>query len=140
MQITNRTRTTVAVMGLATLMGGGLLLSRANAKDTAPKSKVTPWSAMKIANATLNGKPLTATYASEGGKWIYDVLVTKDGKLYEIEVDAATGKTAAPEVVTVEEEAKEMADDLNKAMGVKSAAGAAPAAKEMDEKDEKEAK
>ena len=148
MQITNRYRTTFAVAGLAALLGGGLLLNRANAKGEAT-GRVTPWAAMKIANATLKGKPLTATYASEGNKWLYDVLVTKNGKLYEVEVDAVTGKAAPAETVTVAEEAKEMTDDLNKAMGVttpaakagaateKSEAGEKPEADEKDEKPEK---
>ena len=133
MQITNRNRMTMAVAGLAALLGGGLLLNRANAKVEAV-GKVTPWAAMKIANATLKGKPLTATYASEGGKLIYDVLVTKNGKLYEVEVDAVTGKAGNPETVTVAEEAKEMTDDLNKAMGVKTPA-VKDSAKKADEKE-----
>ena len=135
-------RPLLAGLGLAALFGGGLLLNRANAKG-AEQGKVTPWAAMKTANASLNGKPLTATYAAEGDKWLYDVLVTKDGKLYEVEVDAVSGKAAKPEVVTVEEEAKEMADDLNKAMGQPAAAGAKAEAGEKgeaDEKDEKPAK
>jgi len=137
MQITNRYRTGIAVAGLAALLGGGLLMNRANAKGAEPTGKVTPWNAMKIANSTLKGKPLTAIYASEGNKWLYDVLVTKDGKLYEVEVDAVTGKAAPAEVVTVAEEAKEMTDDLNKAMGVTNATPAPkPEAKEAEEKEE----
>ena len=132
-------RVVLGAIGLSALLGGGLLLNKAQAKDDSPKGKVAPWTAMKTANADLKGKPLTATFASEGGKWIYDVLITKDGKLYEVEVDAASGKAAKPEIVTVEEEAQEMSDDLNKAMGVTPTVKT-PGAKESDEKDEKEEK
>ena len=135
MQITNRNRTGIAIAGIAALLGGGLALNRANAKGAEPTGKVTPWAAMKIANATLKGKPLTATYASEGNKWLYDVLVTKDGKLYEVEVDATTGKAAPAETVTVEEEAKEMTDDLNKGMGVAAPKGEKTEAPEKEEKE-----
>jgi hypothetical protein len=114
------------VAATAALMGG---ISHAQAGQ----GKVTPWAVMKTAAAKVpGGRAISATYLFEGGHWMYDVIVVKGQTLSEAEVDATTGKVGDVETVTPEEEGKEFAADLNKAIGKKSAAPA-----EKDEKDEK---
>ena len=99
------------------------------------KGKIAPWDAMKTATEKVGGgKAHQATYLVEGGKPIYDVIIIKDKKLSEVEVDAITGKAMAVEQVTPEEEGKEFTDELNVALGNKKAAP------EKDEKDEKSVK
>ena len=46
-------------------------------------------------------------------KPIYDVIVIKDKKLTEVEINAVTGRVGATEVVTPDEEGKEFTDYLN---------------------------
>jgi hypothetical protein len=100
-------------------------------------SKVTPWQAMKAAVGKLPGSTAySATYAREGGHWLYDVIVIKNGKLMEIEVDAVTGKAGDTEAATPEQEGRELTEELHKALdhSVK------PGKKSHDEKDEKDEK
>jgi Peptidase propeptide and YPEB domain len=87
------------------------------AQHAAPGGKVTPWGAMKIAEGKLGGHAIGANFVFEGGHWIYDVLVVRGKTLHEIEIDSQTGKTDASETVTPREEAKEMEEDLTKALG-----------------------
>jgi len=134
---TSSRRTTATIFGIATLLGGGLLLMRANAtpgarKDTAPSGKITPWQAMKIATAKTPGKPIWANFEFEDGKWIYGVVVASGKTLHEVEIDATTGKVGDSEVITPAQEGKEATQELNAAIGNRSAARSA------DEKGEKE--
>ena len=82
-----------------------------------PSGKITPWEAMKAANVSIKGTPVSATFEFEGGKWFYAVLLTKNKKLYEVEVNATTGKAGASETVSVAEETKEFQQDLSAAIG-----------------------
>ncbi len=96
------------------------------------QGRIAPWDAMKAATQKLGGgKAHQATYVVENGKPIYDVIVIKDKKLTEVEVDAITGKAGSVEQVTPEEEGQEFTEELNIALGNKKAAP------EKDEKDEK---
>jgi len=93
------------------------------------QGKITPWEAMKAATEKLGGgKAFEATYLVEDGKPIYDVIVIKDKKLSEVEVDAITGKAGTVEQVTPAEEGKELTEQLNIALGKRKA---------VPEKDEK---
>lgn len=101
----------VGVVGLAALAWAG-----------PQQSRIAPWDAMKVATAKLGGgKAHQATYVVENGRPIYDVIVIKNKKLREVEVDAVTGKAGSVEVVTPEEEGQEFADELNVALGNKKA-------------------
>ena len=108
-------------IGLLTSMGigfGAMALAGPQAQG-----KIAPWDAMKAATAKLGGgTAYQATYLIEGGKPMYDVVVIKNKKLSEVEVDAVTGKAGTVEEVTPAEEGKELVDQLNVALGKKKAA------------------
>ena len=72
---------------------------------------------MKTAETKVGGKAFSATYLNEGGKIIYDVIVIKNKKITEVEVDAVTGKAGATEEATPEDEGKELTNALKVALG-----------------------
>ena len=80
-------------------------------------ARVTPWQAMHNAERATGGHALQATYAAEGGRWSYDVILVHGNRLSEVEVNASTGKADAPESVTPAGEGKELTDDLTTAVG-----------------------
>jgi hypothetical protein len=132
--VTTGRRAIGSVIGLVALMGGGLFLMRANAvpgapKDATPMGKITPWQAMKIATAKTPGKPIKAIFEYEDNKWLYGVVVVNGKTIHEVEIDATTGKVGDSEVITPEGEGKETTQELNAAIGKKSAG------KEADEKE-----
>jgi hypothetical protein len=111
-----------------------LLAGVPTAHGAPTEGKVTPWDAMKVAIGKVpGGRAISATYASEGGHWIYDVLVVKGKALTEVEIDAVTGKVGDAEAVTPEEEGREMTAELNKALG--KSVKEAPEKGEKGEKD-----
>lgn len=127
-----------AGLGLAALLGGAALQA-ANAggkPDPPPTGKITPWQAIKIANGKVPGRVLNANFELDEGKWVYGVMIVADGKIQEVEIDPTSGKIGDVEAVTPEGEAKEIQDELTKAIGGKTAS----ASKEADEKDEKDEK
>ncbi len=81
---------------------------------TKPVAKVTPVQAMKAAEAKLGGKATMAIFEFDEGHWTYGVIVVKNHKLTEIDVDPTTGKAGASEAVTPDDEAAEMKDALAK--------------------------
>lgn len=107
----------------------------AQAENSVPSAKITPWRAMEIANQQVHGQPLTANYELDEGHWLYDVMIAKDKTLHVVEVDANTGKANKEETSSPDEEAKELVSDLNKALGV--TAVKATAEKAGSEKGEK---
>lgn len=119
------TVTLAAGVATATIVGNGIPAQAA--------SRIAPWDAMKIATAKVGGKAIQATYLQEDGRFLYDVVIVKEQKLMEVAVDATTGKAGAIETVTPEEEGREFATDLHKALGHK----VAPQAAEKGEKGEK---
>jgi hypothetical protein len=86
------------------------------AKMTAPMGKVTPWVAMKSAAMKVGGKAYNATFEFEDGKWIYGVMVVKNHKMSEVEIDATTGKVGDVEAIDPAKEAKEVQGELTKAL------------------------
>ena len=125
------------VAGAGAVALTGVLLAGANAQDPAKHGKVAPWDAMKSAAAKVPGShAYSATYLTEGNKFMYDVIVIKGKSISEVEVDATTGKVGDVEAVTPEMEGKEMASDLNTAIGNKAPAKSAGKA-EKPEKGEK---
>ncbi len=81
---------------------------------TAPVAKVTPVQAMKAAEGKVGGKAAMAIFEFDEGHWIYGVVIMKNHKLMEVDVDPMTGKTGDSEDVTPADEAKEFQDGLTK--------------------------
>ena len=79
-----------------------------------PHSNITPVQAMKAAEGKTGGKATMAIFEFDEGHWIYGVIVAKDHKLTEVDVDPMTGKAGSTEAVTPDDEAKEMKDALEK--------------------------
>lgn len=79
----------------------------------APHVKVTPVQAMSIAERKTGGKAARATFEFDEGHWVYGVLVAKNHKLMEVELDPMTGKIGDTEAVTPEGEAKETQQELS---------------------------
>lgn len=114
---------TFALIGVAAT--GAMLATPAFAQDqekeapaksgpmTAPHAKLTPVQAMSIAVAKSGGKATRATFEFDEGHWVYGVLVVKDHKLFEVELDPVTGKVGDTESVTPEDEAKETQQELS---------------------------
>jgi len=81
---------------------------------TAPVAKVSPVEAMKAAEAKVGGKATMVLFEFDEGHWIYGVVVVKNHKLMEVDVDPLTGKAGDHEDVTPADEAKEFQDALIK--------------------------
>ena len=81
-------------------------------KPTAPMAKLLPSAAMKIASSKTGGTAKMAMFEFEDGHWIYGVIVAKNHKLMEVELDANTGKVGDTESITPEAEGKEMAGEF----------------------------
>ena len=79
-----------------------------------PVAKITPVQALKAAEGKTGGKATMAIFEFDEGHWIYGVIVVKNHKLTEVDVDPMTGKAGATEAVTPDDEAKEMKDALTK--------------------------
>ena len=100
----------------------------------APRCKISPVDAIKIAQKKVSGRTLQANFEFDEGHWVYGVMIVQGKVIKEVEIDPMTGKVGDVEVVTPAGEAKEMEAELNKAIGVKSSSAAADKA----EKTEKE--
>jgi|GEM_PF-1152880 len=114
-------RNTAYGIGLVTLAVAGIALASAHAPAALTSTKlqtgkVTPWQAIKIAEQRIPGTAFSCTYASEDGKWGYDVIIIHNHKATEVELSATTGKVADTEDATAADEAKELHDDLAAAM------------------------
>ena len=121
----------IGALGLTTIVLLGTNYQTAQAQQAKP---VLPTVAMQAAAKKAGGTPFSATYAKEGDKWLYDVILIKNGKVVEVEVDALTGKAGDTESATPEMEGKELTAALTRAIGGKPT----PVEKASDEKDEKD--
>jgi uncharacterized membrane protein YkoI len=83
---------------------------------TTPVAKISPVQAMRAAEAKVGGKATMVLFEFDEGHWIYGVVVVKNQKLMEVDVDPVTGKAGDHEEVTPEDEAKEFQDALSKMM------------------------
>ena len=81
---------------------------------TPPSAKFSPVQAMKAAEGKVGGKAVMVIFEFDAGKWNYGVIVAKNHKLTEVDVDPKTGKAGASEAVTPEDEAVEFKDALTK--------------------------
>ncbi len=81
---------------------------------TVPAAKITPVQAMKAAEAKSGGKAKMAMFEFDEGHWVYGVIIVKNHKLMEVELDPITGKVGDMESVTPEGEGKEFQQELAK--------------------------
>lgn len=88
---------------------GGLALALLGAAHAG--AKITPAQAKAAAVKKIPGKALSAKYEFEDGHWQYAVAVQKGKALYEVEVNAQTGRVTDSEKTSMAEEAKEAAAD-----------------------------
>lgn len=91
---------------------GGKGEQQSHGKATAPVAKVTPVQAMKAAEGKYGGQAKMALFEFDEGHWVYGVVVLKDKKLIEVDVDPVTGKAGDSEAVTPDDEAKEFKEQL----------------------------
>ena len=83
-----------------------------HSKATAPVAKISPVQAMKAAEGKYGGKAKMALFEFDEGHWVYGVVVLKDKKLMEVDVDPVSGKAGDSEAVTPDDEAKEFKEQL----------------------------
>ncbi|HEY3781563.1 MAG TPA: PepSY domain-containing protein [Fimbriimonadaceae bacterium] len=101
----------------ATVLAGAALIGSAIAAPSQDRAgKITPWEAMSIAEHKTNGKAFNATYEHEDGLWGYSVMVVSKGKLWEVEINAKTGKVGDVEGADPAGEGKELTGDLQRAL------------------------
>jgi hypothetical protein len=74
-------------------------------------TKITPSQAEASAVKKIPGKAVSSKYEFEDGRWQYAVLVKNRTGLYEVEVNANTGKVTDTEKTSAREEAQEAAAD-----------------------------
>lgn len=80
-------------------------------------ARITPAQAKAAALKNIPGKATAAKYEFENGHWQYAVTVVgKAAQMYEVEVNAATGKVTDTEKTSAAEEASEAAADKKAAM------------------------
>lgn len=115
-------------VGILTALAAMLPLA-AQAAPAKAASRISPAQAEAAATAKIPGKALSAKYEFEDGHWQYGVLVKKGAALYEVEVDASTGRVTDTEKTTPGEEAREAAADKKAAMKSHQHSHAKPAAK-----------
>ncbi len=85
-------------------------------------ARITPAQAEAAAVKKIPGSAQSAKYEFEDGHWQYAVVVADKAKqLYEVEVNAASGKVTATEKTSAAEEASEAVAD-KKASDKKAAA------------------
>ena len=141
----HRFLTAILVSALGIIFGGSAFVfatqtgAIAQKDANKPVGKISPWEAIKIATAKVPGRALNANFEYAEGHWVYGVMVvtnTTPKKIQEIEIDPITGKIGDTEEITPDGEAKEMAAELNTALGNKPAK-ATPNTGEKAEKPEK---
>ncbi|MDQ2687125.1 MAG: PepSY domain-containing protein [Armatimonadota bacterium] len=91
--------------------GAALLPIVGHAAARTKAHRITPAQAEASATRKIHGKALSAKYEFEDGRWQYAVLVKNGSGLYEVEVNAQTGKVTDSERTSAGEEAKEAAAD-----------------------------
>ena len=62
------------------------------------QAKVTLTRAMQKAAQSLNGKVISAEFELEKGKPVYDIKVVKGNQIYDVSIDANTGKVLSSQV------------------------------------------
>jgi endonuclease I len=99
---TNKTLT------LGVVLAAGLSFAAA----TSAAARITPAQAEAAAVKKIPGTAKSAKYEFEDGRWQYAVIVMDHAKqMYEVEVNAATGRVTDTEKTSPGEEASEAAAD-----------------------------
>lgn len=62
------------------------------------QAKVTLTSAMQKATQSVNGKIIGVEFELEKGQALYDIEVVKDNQIYDVSIDANTGKVLSSQV------------------------------------------
>ena len=62
------------------------------------QAKVTLTSAMQKAAQSVNGKVISAEFELEKGQAFYDIEIVKDNQIYDVSIDANTGKVLSSQV------------------------------------------
>jgi len=62
------------------------------------QAKVTLTSAMQTASQSVNGKIIGVEFELEKGQALYDIEVVKDNQIYDVSIDANTGKVLSSQV------------------------------------------
>ena len=62
------------------------------------QAKVTLTTAMQIAAQSVNGKVIGAEFELERGQSVYDTKIVKDNQIYDVSIDANTGKVLSSQV------------------------------------------
>ncbi len=110
------------------------------AAQAAPRAAISPAQAKASALKKITGHATAAKYEFEDGHWQYAVtVINKAGQMYEVEVNATTGKVTDTEKTSLAEEKSEAAADAKAAMKARRTGHAvmAPATAEAGEKGEK---
>lgn len=103
---TNKNMNKTLTLGLV------LAASLTTAVATSAAARISPDQAKAAAVKKIPGTAQSAKYEFEDGHWQYAVVVEgKSKQLYEVEVNAATGKVTATEKTSAAEEASEAAAD-----------------------------
>ena len=123
---TNTQLTAGIVLAVSAALIGGTAFAAA---------RITPAQAEAAAVKKIPGKAQSAKYEFEDGHWQYAVVVVDKAKrMYEVEVNAATGKVTDTEKTSAAEEASEAAADKKAAM---KSGGAKPNAMTPNQAQEK---
>lgn len=123
MKISLKTIAAVAALGVGSFAFAFTALH--HGQRPAPISKLRPDQAIHLAVEKTGGEAIQATFEFEDGKWQYAVLVVKNHKLMEVELNAMNGKIGDVETADPAGEAKEFESDLKAAMSGKTTAAAA---------------
>jgi len=86
------------------------------AAQKAPRAKIGPVDAIRIAQGKVAGRAVQANFEFDEGHWVYGVMIAHDHKLSEVEIDPMTGKVGDVEAVTPDGEAKEVKAELSAAI------------------------
>lgn len=106
-----------AIFAILTVLGISGAFGESPGKNLLAQAEVTQADAEKTALANVpEGKIKSAELEREHGKlvWSFDITLPKTKNITEIQVDAKTGKIAATEIETPEDQAKEAAEDVAK--------------------------
>ncbi|HEY3282784.1 MAG TPA: PepSY domain-containing protein [Armatimonadota bacterium] len=112
----------VLVAGLALTAGPGLAAPKATNAATPTNHTVSAAVARKAALAAVRGKASTPKLENEEGKMQYAVFVRHGSALYEVMVDAHTGKVTSKEKTSDAEERREAAAEARAKSGAHTTA------------------
>jgi Skp family chaperone for outer membrane proteins len=95
------------ILLLAVLLSAGVIATSAQTTK-----KIGMKRAKEIAAQQVQGKFKSSELEKEHGKWIYSFdILSKEGKIMEVEIDAYTGAVIATQEETPEKEAAEKAQE-----------------------------